>query len=265
VKKLKNKKIWITGASSGIGEALAHALARERADLILSSRNREKLEKVKEACLEYTSFCVVQPLDLSDTEGLEIVVENVVKKVGSIDILINNAGRSQRSLAKETSFDVDRSIMEVNFFGAIKLTKLVLPYMLKNGSGHIVVISSITGKFGFPLRTAYSASKHAIQGYFESLRAELKPDNINVTIVSPGRVKTNISLNAVTGDGKPYNKMDDGQAGGMLPEACASKIVKAIKKERKDILVGNKELIMVYIRRFVPALYHRMVTKMSAV
>jgi short-subunit dehydrogenase len=265
VKKLKNKKIWITGASSGIGEALSLVLAREGADLILSSRNQEKLERVKEACLRYTSFCVVQPLDLADTEGLEIVVGNVMKKVGGIDILINNAGRSQRSLAKETSFDVDRSIMEVNFFGAIKLTKLVLPYMLKNGSGHIVVISSITGKFGFPLRTAYSASKHAIQGYFESLRAELKPDNIKVTIVSPGRVKTNISLNAVTGNGTPYNKMDDGQAGGMLPEKCASKIVRAIKKERKDILVGNKELVMVYIRRFVPALYHRMVTKMSAV
>lgn len=262
---MKNKKIWITGASSGIGEALALALAREGADLILSSRNLEKLEKVKEACLKYTSFCMVQLLDLSDTGSLDVVVENVMKKVGGIDILINNAGRSQRSLAKETSFDVDRSIMEINFFGVIKLTKLVLPYMLEKGTGHIVVVSSITGKFGFPLRTAYSASKHAVQGYFESLRAELKADNIKVTIVSPGRVKTNISLNAVTGDGTPYRKMDDGQAGGMLPEMCASKIVKAIKKERKDILVGNSELIMVYIRRFFPALYHRIVTKTSAV
>jgi len=260
---LKDKKIWITGASSGIGEALALELARAGAHLVLMSRNRDRLEQVRKACLEYTSVCLVQPLDLSRPDTMDEMVTRAMKQMGGIDILINNAGQSQRSLAKETPVDIDRKIMEVNFFGVIKLTKLLLPYMLKQGSGHIVAVSSITGKFGFPWRTAYSAAKHAVQGFFESLRAELKEDNIKVTIVSPGRIKTNISLNAITGSGTPYNKMDSGQAGGMLPEHCARKIVKSIRQERKEVLVGNQELLMVYIHRFWPGLYHRLVTKIN--
>lgn len=260
---LRNKAIWITGASSGIGEALALALAREGANLVLSARNKEKLEKVRSACLEHTSGCLVQPLDLLHPFQLEETVKSVQEETGGIDILINNAGQSQRSLAKETPVDIDRNMMELNFFSAVTLTKLVLPRMLAKQSGHIVVISSITGKFGFPLRTAYSAAKHALQGYFESLRAELKPDHIKVTIVSPGRIRTNISYNAMTQDGQPYNKLDEGQASGMDPDVCASKIVKAIKKERKELLVGGKEIIMVYIRRFLPALYHRLVTRIK--
>ncbi len=263
MKNLKNKTIWITGASSGIGEALAIALSREEARLVLSARNRKNLESVQKACLVHTSYCMVQPFDISETSQLDVIVKNVMEQVGEIDILINNAGRSQRSLAIETPPNIDRVIMEVNFFGVIELTKLVLPFMLKKGSGHIVAVSSISGKFGFPLRTAYSASKHAVQGYFESLRAELKNDNIKVTIVSPGRIKTNISMNAITGDGTPYNKMDEGQAGGIAPEKCAKIIVNAIKNERKEILVGNKELLMVHIRRFLPGLYHYLVTKIK--
>ncbi|MGQ1891821.1 SDR family oxidoreductase [Thermophagus sp. OGC60D27] len=260
---LKDKKIWITGASSGIGEALSLELARAGAHLVLLSRNLEKLEKVKEACLKHTSFCLVEHLDLSKSEEMSEVVTRIMDRIGGIDILFNNAGQSQRSLAKETPVEIDRKVMEVNFFGVITLTKLVLPYMLQQGSGHIVAISSITGKFGFPWRTAYSAAKHAIQGFFESLRAELKEDNIKVTIVSPGRIKTNISLNAITQDGVSYNKMDSGQAGGMSPRQCAKKIVKAVRNERKEVLVGNRELLMVYIRRFLPGLYHRLVTKIN--
>ncbi len=262
-RSLRDKAIWITGASSGIGKALAVALAREGATLVLSARNREKLEEVRTACLDHTSKCLVRPLDLSKPSQLEEIVKSVQEETGGIDILINNAGQSQRSLAKETPLDIDRNMMELNFFSAVRLTKLVLPRMLQKQSGHIVVISSITGKFGFPLRTAYSAAKHALQGYFESLRAELKPDHVKVTIVSPGRIRTNISYNALTRDGQPYNKLDEGQASGMDPDVCASRIVKAIKKERKEILVGGKEIIMVYIRRFLPALYHRLVTKIK--
>ncbi|MFO7999987.1 MAG: SDR family oxidoreductase [Marinilabilia sp.] len=261
MKSLKGKTVWITGASSGIGEALAYELAREEAFLVLSARNRDKLEQVKNRCLESTSQCLIQPVDMANIRELEDVTQAVLAQTGGIDLLINNAGRSQRSLAKETPLDVDRSVMELNFFGVVALTKLVLPEMLKKGSGHIVVVSSITGKFGFPLRTAYSASKHALQGFFESLRAELKSEHIKVTIVSPGRIKTNISLNALTRDGTPYNKMDDGQAEGMDAGKCAEKIVKAIKKERKELLIGQRELLMVYFRRFVPALYHRLVTR----
>ncbi|WP_010664845.1 SDR family oxidoreductase [Marinilabilia salmonicolor] len=263
MKTSKNKKIWITGASSGIGKALAIALAREEALLVLSARNSQALEQTQKACMEYTSFCMIQPLDLYDFAQIPLAVQQVTNELGSIDILINNAGISQRSLARETPVDIDRRIMEVNFFGTVQLTKAVLPYMLRQGSGHIVAISSISGKFGFPLRTAYAASKHAVQGFFESLRAELTGDNIKVTIVSPGRIKTNISLNAITADGTPHNQMDNGQAGGMLPEKCAAKIVNAIKKQRKEVLIGNKEILMVYIHRWFPALYHKLVTKIK--
>jgi len=263
MKDIKNKNVWITGASSGIGEALAYALAREGAFLILSARSQDKLEEVKRKCLEHTSRCWIVPFDLSKTDEIEGVVNAVVEEAGPIDFLINNAGRSQRSWARETPLKIDREIMELNFFGVISVTKFVLAHMLKQGSGHLVVISSISGKFGVPRRTAYSASKHALQGYFETLRAELANDHVDVTIVSPGRVQTNISVNAITESGQSYKIMDAGQANGMSAEICAAKIVRAIKKNRKDVLVGRKELLMVYIRRFFPALFFKLVTKIE--
>lgn len=260
---LQGKVVWITGASTGIGEELAYALAKEGALLVLTARNSEKLEKVKRKCLLSTSNCWVQPMDLSLVSEVEKMVNSVMKETGKIDILINNAGVSQRSLAKNTPLRIDRNIMELNFFSAVALTKSVLPHMINNKAGHIVTISSIAGKLGFPWRTAYSASKHAIQGFFESLRAELYAENIKVTIVSPGRIKTNISLNAVTSSGEAYNKMDDGQANGMDADKCAVKIVKAIKKEKKELLVGNFELLMVHIRTFLPMLYYKLVTRIK--
>ncbi len=263
MKDLKGKVVWITGASSGIGEELAYRFSREGACPVLTARNKESLERVKNKCLNDTSKCWIQTADLSHCRQMEELVNAVLEQTGRIDILINNAGRSQRSWAIETSPDIDREIMELNFFGTITLTKLVLAHMIKRGSGHLVVISSIAGKLGFPMRTAYSASKHALQGFFESLRAELTEYAIPVTIISPGRIRTNISVNAVTKDGQPYNKMDPGQANGMDAEKCASRIVKAIKKDKKEVLIGKKELIIVYIRRFFPFLYHRIVTKIK--
>ena len=263
MKNLKEKIVWITGASSGIGEALAYAFAKEGAFLVLSARNIEKLKKVRDNCLKSTSKCWIFPIDLLEVGKLEKAVTEVIKQAGKIDVLINNAGRSQRSLAKETPLEIDRNIMELNFFSVVALTKLVLPQMLKNGSGHIVVISSISGKLGFPMRTAYAASKHAVQGYFESLRAELDNDNIKVTIISPGRIKTNISVNALTKDGSAYGRMDEGQANGMTAALCAAKIVKAVKRERKELLVGKMEILMVHIRRFLPALYYKLVTRIK--
>jgi short-subunit dehydrogenase len=153
--------------------------------------------------------------------------------------------------------------MEINFFSVVALTKLVLSHMLNKQSGHLVVVSSIAGKFGVPMRTAYSASKHAVQGYFEALRAELVRDNIQVTIVSPGRIKTAISLNALTKDGQSYDKMDDGQANGLDAGRCAQAIVRAIKQNRKELLVGKKEIMMVYIRRFLPALFYQLITRIK--
>jgi short-subunit dehydrogenase len=263
MKELKEKVVWITGASSGIGEALAYAFAREGAFLVLTARNGAKLEEVKTKCLQSTLKCWIQPTDLLKLEKLPEVVNDVLRKTGGIDILVNNAGRSQRSMAKETPLENDRSIMELNFFSTVALTKMILPHMVNRQSGHLVVISSITGKFGFPMRTAYSASKHAVQGFFESLRAELASDNIKVTIVSPGRINTNISVNALAANGTSYNRMDEGQANGMPADQCARLIIKAIRKNKKEILVGGTELVMIYIRRLFPALFYRLVTKIK--
>lgn len=263
MKTISNKTVWITGASSGIGEALAYAFAKEGAYLILTARSKDKLKLVRENCLKMTSQCESYTADLSSPEQIESLAQEVIEKHKEVDILVNNAGMSQRSLAKDTPVSIDRQIMELNFFGSILLTKLVLPHMLKNGSGHILAISSIVGKFGFPLRTAYSASKHAIQGFFESLRAELKSENIKVTIASPGRIKTEISKNALTETGLRHGQMDPGQDGGMDVNKCAKSIVRAVKKDKKDILVGGNELMMVYIHKYLPVLYNKLVNKIS--
>ena len=254
-----NKVIWITGASSGIGEALAYAFAQEKAKVIISSNEPEELNRVKENCHN----CFVVPFDLTDTEQIHNAVEKVVQEFGNIDILINNGGISQRALAIETPIDIDRKIMEINYFGQIALTKNVIPYMIKNGGGHIAVTTSITGKFGFPLRSAYSASKHALYGFFETLRQELKNEKIHITIACPGRVKTNISINAVTKNGNPYGQMDDGQAQGISVEKCAEKYLSAIRKNKKEVYIGGKEILMVYIKRFFPRAFNKIVNNIN--
>lgn len=263
-----DKTIWITGASSGIGEALALEIARTAAGntpprLILSARRKEALEAVAKACEDLGASCWVYPLDVSDQAMVESVAQTVQQERGSIDYLFNNAGISQRSLARETSLEVDRKIMEVNYFGAIALTKAILEGMIEKGGGHIINISSVVGKFGFPLRTAYAASKHAMHGFFESLRAESWQENIRVLVVCPGRIRTNISFNALTKDGSKHGVMDDGQAAGIAPDKCARIILRGIRRNKKELYIGRKESLLIYIRRYLPALYYRMVKKLK--
>ncbi len=257
------KVIWITGASSGIGKALALAFAKKGANIVLSSRKRPQLEIVQKSCESLGAQCLVVPLDLADSSDFPARAEEVTQKFGKIDILINNGGMSQRSLIKETPLELDRKLMEINYFGNIALTKAVLPYMLAQKSGHIVTVTSIVGKFGFPLRSAYSASKHALHGFYETMRAELKRDNIRVTIAIPGRVKTQISVHALLKDGTTNNKMDEGQETGISAEKCAQDIIKAIQNNKKEVLIGGKEIWLAHIRRFVPSLYYRIVDKVK--
>ncbi len=259
----KEKIVWITGASSGIGEHLAYTFAYEGARLILSSRNITELERVKKACEEKGGKASVYSLDLSSPEQIDEVSKKVLDQYVHIDVLINNGGISQRALFTETSMEVDRRIMEVNFFGAAALTKKVIHSMLSHGGGHLVVISSLTGKFGFPLRSAYAASKHAVLGYFESIYAELHDKNIKVTMVCPGRIRTNVSQNALNKDGRAYGKMDEGQDKGLAPETCAKKIVKAMKRNKKEVYIGKLDVIMIYIKRYFPALFYKIVSKVS--
>ena len=254
--KFSDKTIWITGASSGIGRAVASELAKEKVYLILSGRNKKALEEVAAQCRENGSSVSIVPFDLGNEKEVEAAAAGVFKKAGKIDCLYHFGGISQRSFVHETSPEVDRKIFEVNFFGTIVLTKAVLPKMIKNGGGQIAVTSSIVGKFGFPYRSAYSASKHALHGFFESLRAENTKNNIRVSIIIPGRIKTNISANALEKDGSAHGKMDEGQDQGKSADAAAKIICRKLRKERKEILVGGMDLLMVHIRRFLPPLYY---------
>ncbi|NOZ47854.1 MAG: SDR family oxidoreductase [Chlorobi bacterium] len=259
----KGKVVWVTGATSGIGEALAYEFASLGARLIISSNQVKDLETVKENCLKKCDFCFTQPFDLESQEEIANSVKNVIDKVGNIDILINNGGISQRSKIIETPFEIDKRIMNIDYYGAVYLTKNVLPFMVKNGGGHIMVTTSIAGKFGFPLRSAYSAAKHALYGFFETLRAEHINDNIKVTIACPGRVQTNISKHALTKDGNEHGNMSQGQANGISAEKCARKMIWAIKKNKREVLIGGKELIMVYLKKFFPGIFYKLVSKID--
>ena len=259
-----NKTIWITGASSGIGEASAYQFAKEKANLILTATREDKLNEVQQKCINLGAKCKVLPYDLSDLENIDELTNKAIAAFGNIDVAFLNAGISQRSKTLETSFTVDEKIMAVNFFAPVKITKHLLPKMIENGGGTIAVTSSISGKFGFPLRSAYASSKFAVYGFFETVHAEYYNDNIRVVMVCPGRIKTNISYNALEADGTKHAKMDSGQQEGMSAEKAAIKIVRAINKRKPEVLVGGKELIMVYIKRFCPNLTRKLVRKVSA-
>lgn len=250
----QQKRVWITGASSGIGEALALALAEKGANLILSSRNEAELHRVKAACTGAKEVMIV-PMDVSKHDEVFAIAKKVLEQVGKIDILINNAGISQRGLAKDTSFEIDKRIMDVDYFGTVALTKAVLPSMLLHKLGHIVVVTSVVGHMGTPGRSTYSAAKHALHGYFDALRAEIWRENIQVLLVVPGYIKTKISFNALNADGTPQNKMDDGQANGISADTLAEKVLRAIANNREEVhIAGLKETAAMMMKRFFPTI-----------
>lgn len=257
---MKDQVIWITGASSGIGEALVKKYDAEGYKLIISSRNKSLLDQIKEKSIHPENLYVL-PLDLSNPDSFDEICQEAFSVFGKIDVLVNNGGISQRSLVAETELSVDRKIMEVNFFGTIGLSKAILPYFIKNNRGHFVVVSSLVGKFGSPFRSAYAASKHALHGFFDSLRAEHFKNNILVTMVCPGFIRTNVSINALTGDGSPLNQMDDAQEKGISAEICALEIFNAIKNKKEEVLIGGKEKYAVYLKRFFPSLFSRILRK----
>ncbi len=261
--RFQQQVVWITGASSGIGEALVHAFAQQDACVVLSARREEELQRVaKEAGLNHTNSLIL-PFDLQDTSKAEEYVGNIINRFGRIDVLVNNGGLSQRSEAIETALSIDRQLMEINYFSAIVLTKSVLPYMLKQGSGQLIIISSIAGKFGFYLRSSYAAAKHALHGFYESLRLETEKKGIKTLIVCPGKIRTNISLGAITADGKAHNRMDESHLDAMSANACALHILEAVKQGREELLVGGKELKAVWLKRFLPGVFGKIIRKQS--
>jgi dehydrogenase/reductase SDR family member 7B len=260
----KGKVAWITGASSGIGEALVYNFTRRGATVVISSNDPAGLERVKAGCNDKSSMVSCVPFDLANTSDINEIVEQQIKKSGQIDYLLNIGGISQRARIDETPLWLDRKIFEINYFGTIAFTKAVLPYMIRQKSGHILATSSITGRFGFPLRSAYSASKQAIHGFFETLYLENKRSNIRASVIIPGRVKTSISLHALDYEGKEHGKLDDGQAGGISSEKAAEIIIKGIVRNKREILVGKNELLMLYIRRYWPWLFFRIADKVKS-
>jgi short-subunit dehydrogenase len=261
---LKNKVIWVTGASSGIGEALVYALAKEGAKLILSARRSEELQRVADKAKLSAPDYLILPLDLNAPDTFEAKKKEALGRFEHIDILINNGGVSQRSLAKDTTAAVDRQIMEVNYFGTIALTKTLMPDFIKQQGGLYVVVTSAVGKFGSPWRSGYSASKHALHGFFDSLRAELYNDGVKVLLVCPGFIQTNVSVNALTGTGAKLGSMDVATANGLTAGECARQIVAAIKSGKEEIVVGKfKERFAVFAKRFFPGMFSNMIREMA--
>lgn len=259
----KDKVVWITGASSGIGEALVSEFAKAGACIVLSARRTEELERVKKAAGLTDARALILPLDLGNLSNADALTQKVLDRFGRIDVLINNGGISQRANAQDTPLDIDRRIMEVNFFSAVILTKSVLPHMLRQKSGHIVAMSSVAGKFGFYLRTAYSASKHALHGFYESLRLEVEDQGVRVLIACPGKIQTNISLHALTENGQPHNQMDKSQAEGMPAEECARRIVEAMDADKEEVLIGGREIKAVWLKRYFPRVFSKIIRKQT--
>ncbi len=260
--EFKDKVVWITGASSGIGKALAIAFSQADARVVLSSRRELELKAVQEACTNSDTHYLL-PLDLTETDEVEQKAAQVIEKVGPVDILINNGGITQRSHVNDTDMAVVRKIMETNYFGSVAMTKAVLPSMLERRSGQIVFTSSLTGKFGTPLRSIYASSKHALMGFADALRAEVWDSGVRVLVVMPGFVRTNASQNALTGDGSPHATLDKTTAKGMSPEKCAQGILKALEAGKEEVIISGKERIMVYLKRFFPGLFNKIIRKIK--
>ncbi|MGL1886967.1 MAG: SDR family NAD(P)-dependent oxidoreductase [Reichenbachiella sp.] len=264
MRHFEKKNIWIIGASSGLGEGLTNFLSDFDCTLILSARRVEELNRVKDANAGKKAKFEVFPLDLASPDQIEQCVKEVESKLGHIDILVQSGGISQRDSVLNTSMEVQRKLMEVNYFGLIHLSKLVLPKMVERKSGHHVVMTSAVGIISTPFRSGYSASKHALHGYFDALRAEHHQHNVKVTLVCAGYVNTNISYNALMGDGSKQNKLDNAQANGLTVDQFSKIAIKAIAAEKEEVYIGGfKEVAGIYVKRFFPGLFSRIVRKIA--
>lgn len=255
-----DKKIWITGASSGIGEALTYKFSELGAFLVISSRREAELQRVKSAC-RFPEKVKIVPLDLEQYRSIADIAKPVLDELQHIDILINNGGASQRALVVEEDLSVVEKMMNINFFGAVALTKAVLPTMLAQKSGFIVCMSSLAGKFGIPLRSGYAAAKHALHGFFETLRAENHDNGIRVMMVCPGYVNTNVAINALDANAQKRGINDEGQEKGLAPSVLAEKIIKGINKEKLEITAGGGETNGIWVSRFFPRLFAKIIRK----
>jgi len=249
--QLNNKVVWITGASSGIGEGLAQRAAARGAKLVLSARRESELERVRQSC-PHPQDVAVLPLDLLQLADPEAAARKAESFFGPVSVLANNAGLSQRTSMLDTGMDAYRQLMEVDFFAPVALSKALLPGMLARGEGHIVTVSSVFGHIAMARRTGYAAAKHALHGFFDSARIELGQQGIQFTLVCPGFIRTNISMNALGPGGKPFGEVDTDIGKGMDPVLCAEHIWQAVEQNRYEVMIAGKERIAVYFKRFLP-------------
>ena len=258
--RIDSKIIWITGASSGIGEGLAYLLSERNCKLILSSRKEAELNRVKAGCTNPDDVFIL-PLDLAEFDTMTLKVQQAITAFGAIDLLINNAGISQRSLLIDTDFEVYKRLIDINYLGTVALTKAMLPHFVAQQKGHFATITSLMGKFGSPYRSGYCAAKHALHGFFDVLRMEHEKDKIAVTLICPGFVQTNVARNALTGDGSKQDKNDDATKEGLPVAVLGNKVIRAIEREKFEVYIGKKEVIGIYLKRFFPKLLHKVVLR----
>ncbi|AVJ56308.1 short chain dehydrogenase [Idiomarina sp. OT37-5b] len=260
---IKDKTIWLTGASSGIGLALARQLAERGARLILTSRREQQLEELRQS-LPNTDNHRVLALDLSRPEQARESAQQALADI-DVDILINNAGVSQRSKALDTDLSVYRQLMEIDYFGVVALNQVVLPSMVKRRCGHIVTVASVAGKVGSKLRSGYSGAKFAVLGYMDCVRAEMAEHNVQVTSILPGFVNTQIAINALQADGQQQGHNDPEIEQGISAEHCAEGIIKAIEADKAEAIIGKGlSALAPTLKRFFPGLVRRIVAKRDA-
>ncbi len=258
-----NKLIWITGASSGIGEQLCYDLSKLGARLILSARRTDELERVRSACQSPETHTVL-PLDMLNEADVISAADKVANELGTVDYLFNNAGITQRSLINETDADIYRKVMELNYFSQVTITRKVLPGMLARGSGHIVTTSSIAGLIGIPYRSAYCSSKHAIIGFMDSLRSEVHDKGLRVTTLCPGFVRTNI-IDTARREGTAQEKVEDTVIkNGMAVDEAVAEVLEAVANEKEQVVIAKgKEGMGPIIKRLFPSVIYKMVRKMA--
>jgi short-subunit dehydrogenase len=255
----KDKVVWVIGASSGIGEQLCYELNRKGARLIISSRNSEKLELVNLNLPQNPGTAGIVTMDLAEHAALPGLVRTAWNHFGHIDVIFCNAGIAVRDWALSTSAEVDKKIMDVNYFGTVIITKSILPFFIKRGKGNIVVTSSLSGKYGVPKTSPYAASKHALHGFFETLRSETYKDGIKITLVVPGIIKTRITAHAITGSGDKYGKVEKSFEQAYPAQKAALKMIRAAEKEKEEVFVGGTEGITLVLNRLSPYLLRRFI------
>jgi len=251
----KDKVVWVTGASSGMGEQLCYALDKYGARLILSARNEERLQRVVAGLGEAGKAAArILPLDLEQLSALPAKAAEAEALFGRVDILVNNAGLGIRDFALNTRMDVDERLMKINYFGAVALTKALLPGMIRRNYGHIAVVSSLSAKVGIPRTSAYAAPKHALHGFFDSLRSELDNPNIFITLLIPGIIQTEITAHALKGDGTTFGKVELSFQKAFPVDKAVLEMARAIAQKREEKFVGGSEGWLLAINRVSPAL-----------